>query len=56
MPFRPDGHDWLVSVFGETGWARVLRATGVVWLRRGWPTETFTVVGVDGEQSTVVIS
>ena len=49
MLFRLDGHDWLVSIFGETGWVRVLRATSVVRLRRGRHTETFTAIEVDGE-------
>src|ERR1700691_4253019 len=56
MLFRLDGHDWLVSIFGETAWVRALRATGVVRLRRGRHTETFTVVEVDGEQSTAVVA
>jgi hypothetical protein len=54
--FRLDGHHWLVSIFGETGWVRVLRTTGVVWLRRGGHTKTFTAVEVDGEQSTAVVA
>jgi hypothetical protein len=54
--FRFDGHDWLVSIFGETGWVRALRETGVVRLRRGRHTETFTAVEVDGEQSTAVVT
>jgi hypothetical protein len=56
MLVRLDGHDWLVSIFGETGWVRALRATGVVRLRRGRHTETFTAVEVDGEQSTAVVA
>jgi hypothetical protein len=56
MLFRLDGHYWLVSIFGETAWVRALRATGVVRLRRGRHTETFTAVEVDGEQSTAVVS
>ncbi len=56
MLFRLDGHDWLVSIFGETAWVRVLRATGVVRLRRGRHTETFTAVEVDGEQGTAVVA
>lgn len=51
---RFDGHDWLVSIFGETGWVRALRETGVVRLRRGRHTKTFTAVEVDGEQSAAV--
>jgi hypothetical protein len=54
--FRFDGHDWLVSIFGETGWVMILRETGVVRLRRGRHTETFTAVEVDGEQSTAVVA
>jgi len=54
--FRFDGHNWLVSIFGETGWVRALRETGVVRLRRGRHTETFTAVEVDGEQSTAVVA
>lgn len=54
--FRFDGHHWLVSIFGETGWVRALRETGVVRLRRGRHTETFTAVEVDGEQSTAVVA
>ena len=56
MLFRLDGHHWLVSIFGETGWVRALRATGVVRLRRGRYTETFTAVEVDGEQGTAVVA
>jgi hypothetical protein len=56
MLFRLDGHNWLVSIFGETGWVRVLRATGVVRLRRGRHTKTFTAVEADGEQSTAVVT
>jgi hypothetical protein len=56
MLFRLDGHDWLVSIFGETAWVRALRATGVVRLRRGRHIETFTAVEVDGEQSTAVVA
>ena len=56
MLFRLDGHDWLVSIFGETGWVRTLRATGVVRLRQGRHTETFTAVEVNGEQSTAVVA
>jgi hypothetical protein len=56
MLFRLEGHDWLVSIFGETGWVRVLRATGVVRLRRGRHTETFTAVEADGEQGTAVVT
>ena len=56
MLFRLDGHDWLVSIFGETGWVRTLRATGVVRLRRGRHTKTFTAVEVDGEQSAAVVA
>jgi hypothetical protein len=56
MLFRLDGHDWLVSIFGETGWVRVLRATSVVRLRRGRHTETFTAIEVDGEQSAAVVA
>lgn len=56
MLFRLDGHDWLVSIFGETGWVRALRATGVVRLRRGRRTETFTAVEVDGERSEAVVA
>jgi hypothetical protein len=54
--FRFDGHDWLVSIFGETGWVRALRETGVVRLRRDRHTETFTAVEVDGEHSTAVVT
>ena len=54
--FRFGGHNWLVSIFGETGWVRALRETGVVRLRRGRHTETFTAVEVDGEQSTAVVA
>ena len=54
--FRFDGHNWLVSIFGETGWVRALPETGVVRLRRGRHTETFTAVEVDGEQSTAVVA
>jgi hypothetical protein len=53
---RLDGHDWLVSIFGETGWVRALRKTGVVRLRRGRHTETFTAVEVDSEHSTAVVA
>ena len=56
MLFRLDGRDWLVSIFGETGWVRTLRATGVVRLRRGRHTETFTAAEVFGEQSTAVVA
>ena len=56
MLFRLDGHDWLVSIFGGTGWVRALRATGVVRLRRGRHTETFTAAEVFGEQSTAVVA
>jgi hypothetical protein len=56
MLFRPDGHDWLVSIFGETGWVRVLRTTGEVRLRRGRHTETFTAVEADDEQSMAVVA
>jgi hypothetical protein len=55
MLFRLNGHDWLVSIFGETAWVRVLRATGVARLRRGRRTETFRAVEVDGEQGTAVV-
>jgi hypothetical protein len=54
--FRLDGHDWLVSIFGETGWVKALRATGVVRLRRGRHTQTYTAVEADGEQSTAVVA
>ena len=56
MLFRLDGAGWLVSIFGETGWVRVLRATGVVRLRQGRHTKTFTAVEVDGEQSAAVVA
>jgi hypothetical protein len=56
MLFRFDGHDWLVSIFGETGWVRALRATGELRLRRGRHTETFTAVEADDEQSTAVVA
>jgi hypothetical protein len=56
MLFQLDGHDWLVSIFGETGWVRALRSTGVVRLRRGRHTQTFTAVEVGGEQSTAVVA
>jgi hypothetical protein len=56
MLFTFDGHDWLVSIFGETGWVRALRAPGVVRLRRGRHTETFTAVEADAEQSTAVVA
>jgi hypothetical protein len=56
MLFRFGGHDWLVSIFGETGWVRALRASGVVRLRRGRRIETFTAVEADGEQSTAVVA
>jgi len=56
MLFPLDGHDWLVSIFGETGWVRTLRATGVVRLRRGRHTETFAAAEVFGEQSTAVVA
>jgi hypothetical protein len=56
MLFRMDVRDWLVSIFGETGWVRTLRATGVVRLRRGRHTETFTAAEADGEQSTAVVA
>jgi len=54
--FRFDGHDWLVAIFGETGWVRAVRETGVVRLRRGRHTKTFTAVEVDGEQRTAVVA
>jgi F420H(2)-dependent quinone reductase len=56
MLFRLDGHNWLVSIFGETGWVRALRATGMVRLRRGRHTQTYTAVEADGEQSTAVVA
>jgi hypothetical protein len=56
MLFRFDGGEWLVSIFGETAWVRALRATGVVRLRRGRRTETFTAVEANGEQSMAVIA
>jgi F420H(2)-dependent quinone reductase len=56
MLFRFGGHDWLVSIFGETRWVRALRASGVVRLRRGRRTETFTAVEADGQQSTAVVA
>jgi hypothetical protein len=55
MLVRFGGRDWLVPIFGETGWARVLRTAGVVRLRRGRHTETFTAVEVDGEQAEAVV-
>lgn len=54
--FRLDGQDWLVSIFGETGWVKDLRSTGVVRLRRGRRTETFAAVEVDGEQGATVVA
>jgi hypothetical protein len=50
-----DGHDWLVSLFGETGWVRRARKTGEVRLRRGRRAETFTATEVHGQQSDAVI-
>jgi hypothetical protein len=53
---RFDGHDWLVSLFGETAWVRGVRKTGEVRLRRGRHAETFTATEVHGQQSEAVIA
>ncbi|MGW4120078.1 hypothetical protein [Nocardia sp. NPDC004711] len=53
---RYDGHDWLVSIFGETVWAKRARKSQQVRLRRGRRSETFGVVEVDdGEQREAVL-
>jgi len=53
---RFDGHDWLVSVFGESAWVRKARATGEVRLSRGRRAETFAAVEVTGEQGAAVFA
>ncbi|WP_370382825.1 hypothetical protein [Catenulispora sp. GAS73] len=52
---RHEGHDWLVSIFGETKWVRHARQTGQVRLRRGRRAQTFTAVEVHKPQSVALI-
>ncbi len=52
--FRSDGERWLVSVFGETGWVRNLRAAGAAQLRRGRRAERIEVTEVRDERRAMV--
>jgi hypothetical protein len=52
---RHDGHDWLVSVFGESAWVKRARETGEARLRRGRRAETFGVVEVEGPDRLAVL-
>lgn len=52
--FSSDGQRWLVSVFGETGWVRNLRAAKSARLRRGRRAEEIEVVEVLDQRRAVV--
>jgi hypothetical protein len=52
---RHDGHDWIVSIFGENRWVKQARDSGEVRLRRGRRTQTFTAVEVHAPQSVALI-
>jgi deazaflavin-dependent oxidoreductase (nitroreductase family) len=51
---RSGGSRWLVSVFGETGWVRNVRASGEARLRRGRRAEAIRVTEVTDERRAVV--
>lgn len=52
---RLDGHDWLVSPFGETGWVRNYRANAVAEFVRGRTRRPVSLVEVDDERRTSVL-
>jgi len=52
--YRHDGHRWLVSIFGETGWVANIRAAGVGALRRGHRTEHITVTEITDQRRAEV--
>lgn len=52
--YRHDGHRWLVSIFGETGWVANIRAAGAGTLRRGHHSEPITVTEITDKQRAVV--
>jgi deazaflavin-dependent oxidoreductase (nitroreductase family) len=52
--YRHDGHRWLVSIFGETGWVANIRASRAGALRRGRHIEPITVTEVTDERRAVV--
>lgn len=51
---RYEGHRWLVSPFGETGWVLNVRANGEARLRRGRRLETIQVTEVDDERRPLI--
>ena len=50
-----DGERWLVSPYGEVGWVRNARASGVISLQCGRRSETVGIEEVDPEQSAPVL-
>lgn len=55
-PLDLDGHKYLVSARGQTGWILNLRAAGCGTLRQRGVSESFRAVEVDGAERDMVIA
>jgi deazaflavin-dependent oxidoreductase (nitroreductase family) len=49
------GQRWLVAPYGEVSWVQNARVAGQVTLRRGWHTETVSIVELGPAESALVL-
>jgi deazaflavin-dependent oxidoreductase (nitroreductase family) len=55
IPVEFEGQRWLVSPYGDVGWVRNVRVSGVVELRQGHRTERLQATEVGPEQAGPVL-